>query len=178
MNEIKNLRKKTGLSQSKFADKYHINISTLRHWEQNVQKVPEYYLYLLRNEVKRDYGDITKETWEDITIKRATEYSKEKNIPINSITNIFTTPCFDNYDDFKSYYMDYLQENGETKLAYLIVKRQLVKTYWYLGYYKESFFLLDILDTYCNRKDIPLKKDLDKLRRADRNMILGEEYVR
>ena len=74
MNEIKNLREKTGLSQSKFAEKYHINISTLRHWEQNVQKVPEYYLYLLKNEVERDYGDITKETWDNITIKRATEY--------------------------------------------------------------------------------------------------------
>ena len=31
---VKELRKKTGLSQSKFAEKYKINLWTLKNWEQ------------------------------------------------------------------------------------------------------------------------------------------------
>lgn len=44
---IKELRESTGLSQSKFAEKYHIPVGTLQHWEQGVRKPPEYVEYLL-----------------------------------------------------------------------------------------------------------------------------------
>lgn len=44
---IKELRESTGLSQSKFAEKYHIPVGTLQHWEQGVRKPPEYVVYLL-----------------------------------------------------------------------------------------------------------------------------------
>lgn len=36
--ELKNLRKKYGLTQSEFSEKFGIPISTLRKWEQGVQK--------------------------------------------------------------------------------------------------------------------------------------------
>ena len=44
---IKELRESTGLSQSKFAEKYHITEGTLQHWEQGVRKPPEYVVYML-----------------------------------------------------------------------------------------------------------------------------------
>lgn len=44
---IKELRESTGLSQSKFAEKFHIPIGTLQHWEQGVRKPPEYVEYML-----------------------------------------------------------------------------------------------------------------------------------
>lgn len=44
---IKEIREKAGLSQSKFAEKYHIPIGTLQHWEQGVRKPPEYVVYML-----------------------------------------------------------------------------------------------------------------------------------
>lgn len=44
---IKELRAITGLSQSKFALKYHINLTNLHNWEQGVYKTPETVLYLL-----------------------------------------------------------------------------------------------------------------------------------
>lgn len=44
---IKELRSITGLSQSKFALKYHIHLSNLHNWEQGVCKTPETVLYLL-----------------------------------------------------------------------------------------------------------------------------------
>ena len=37
---IVELRKKTGLSQSKFAEKYHIKLNTLTQWEQGLRKAP------------------------------------------------------------------------------------------------------------------------------------------
>jgi len=44
---ITELRKQTGLSQSKFAEKYHIQLGTLRSWEQGINKIPETILYLI-----------------------------------------------------------------------------------------------------------------------------------
>lgn len=44
---IKELRTVTGLSQSKFASKYHINLTNLHNWEQGVYKTPKTVLYLL-----------------------------------------------------------------------------------------------------------------------------------
>jgi len=44
---IKELRTITGLSQSKFALKYHINLTNLHNWEQGVYRTPETVLYLL-----------------------------------------------------------------------------------------------------------------------------------
>lgn len=45
--EITELRKFTGLSQSEFAKKYDISLSTLQHWEQGCRKPPEYVVRLL-----------------------------------------------------------------------------------------------------------------------------------
>ena len=36
MNDIKQLRQRTGLSQSKFAQKYNISVRTLQQWEQGI----------------------------------------------------------------------------------------------------------------------------------------------
>jgi len=37
-DKIKALRKRTGLSQDKFAEKYGINVNTLRAWERGIRK--------------------------------------------------------------------------------------------------------------------------------------------
>jgi len=52
---IQELRKLTGLSQSKFAKEYHISVHTLRRWEQGVSATPEWYLYSL-NELFKYQG--------------------------------------------------------------------------------------------------------------------------
>lgn len=56
MESVKKLRQITGLSQSQFAQKYHINKYTLQEWEQNRVKTPEYATYLLDRVIKElDY---------------------------------------------------------------------------------------------------------------------------
>ncbi len=49
--QIKEIRETAHMSQSAFARKYNIPLSTLQHWEQNLNSPPRYFLDLLA----RDY---------------------------------------------------------------------------------------------------------------------------
>ena len=60
MLDIAELRKVTKLNQKKFADKYHINVSTLQKWESGKNKQPEHYLYAM-NELFKCRGLIRDE---------------------------------------------------------------------------------------------------------------------
>ena len=46
--KIKELRNKTGLSQSKFAALFSIPVNTLQQWEQEVRTPPAYVVYIMR----------------------------------------------------------------------------------------------------------------------------------
>lgn len=52
--KIKEIRKISGLSQAQFSSKYNIPLPTLRHWEQEQRKCPEYVLELLEFRVRAD----------------------------------------------------------------------------------------------------------------------------
>ena len=54
---IKELREKTGLSQSQFATKYKVSIRQIQTWEQGIRNVPESTLYLLERCIKEDFKD-------------------------------------------------------------------------------------------------------------------------
>ena len=45
--QIKELRNKTGMSQSKFAEKFHLNKGTLANWEQGFRNTPESIEYMI-----------------------------------------------------------------------------------------------------------------------------------
>ena len=57
-DRIKDLRKKTGLSQSKFSAKFGIPVRTLQQWEQGISAPPEYLIrmmaYIMLLEEKTD----------------------------------------------------------------------------------------------------------------------------
>ncbi len=44
---ILELRKRTGLSQSKFATRFHLNVRTVQQWEQEARKAPDYVTWLI-----------------------------------------------------------------------------------------------------------------------------------
>ena len=46
-DRIKELRKKTGLSQSKFSAKFEIPVRTLQQWEQGISAPPEYLVRMM-----------------------------------------------------------------------------------------------------------------------------------
>ena len=45
---IKELRNKTGLSQSKFAALFSIPVNTLQQWEQELRTPPPYVIYMIK----------------------------------------------------------------------------------------------------------------------------------
>ena len=44
---ILELRQKTGLSQSQFAKRFHLNVCTVQTWEQGTRKTPDYVIWLI-----------------------------------------------------------------------------------------------------------------------------------
>ncbi len=46
-NTLKELRRRTGLSQAGFAKKFFIPLSTYEHWEMNVRKPPIYVVKMI-----------------------------------------------------------------------------------------------------------------------------------
>ena len=44
---ILELRQKTGLSQSQFAKRFHLNVRTVQTWEQGTCKTPDYVIWLI-----------------------------------------------------------------------------------------------------------------------------------
>ena len=51
MKDIKELRKITGLSQSKFAEKYGISVRTLQQWEQGISKPIDALVGLIEKDI-------------------------------------------------------------------------------------------------------------------------------
>ena len=45
--KIIELRKRTGLSQSKFANRFHLNVRTVQQWEREARKAPDYVVWLI-----------------------------------------------------------------------------------------------------------------------------------
>ena len=52
---IKEIRALTGLSQTKFGDRYQIPMRTIQDWEAGKRVPPEYVVTLLERVVKEDY---------------------------------------------------------------------------------------------------------------------------
>ena len=57
MNEVKELRLKTGLSAQKFGDRYGIPMRTIQNWEYEKTIPPLYVVGLLRRVVLEDIED-------------------------------------------------------------------------------------------------------------------------
>jgi len=59
---ILELRKKTGLSQRKFAEKFHIGLRALQSWEQGWRDIPESTLYMIQRIIElEDISDTMQE---------------------------------------------------------------------------------------------------------------------
>ena len=56
VNKILQIRKRTGLSQAKFCEKYEIPKRTLENWEQGSRECPEYLVKLLDRVVGEDFA--------------------------------------------------------------------------------------------------------------------------
>ena len=60
MNTIKQIREYSGLSQSKFSEKYGIPKRTIENWESGIRKCPDYVISLLERVVESDMSELRK----------------------------------------------------------------------------------------------------------------------
>lgn len=65
---VKEIRKRTGLTQKKFSELYHIPLETLRSWESSATSTrhrdcPPYVLELLDHKVRADFGKEVIKQW-------------------------------------------------------------------------------------------------------------------
>lgn len=51
---VREMRNQLGLTQSEFAERYHIPFRTIQNWETGTRKPPEYLLYLLQLKLRED----------------------------------------------------------------------------------------------------------------------------
>ena len=63
MNEIKELRLKTGMTQKEFAEYFGIPIDSIQNWETDYRKPPKYLPTLIKTilEYREKYGELDKE---------------------------------------------------------------------------------------------------------------------
>lgn len=62
--DLKELRKFTGLSQSKFASKFNIPLSTYFHWEQGMRTPPKYVVDMMQTILELEGVDLSNEVQE------------------------------------------------------------------------------------------------------------------
>lgn len=81
MNEVKELRLKTGLSAQKFGDRYGIPMRTIQNWEYEKTIPPLYVVGLLRRVVLEDIEDgVFKE--QEVEVNDINETEEEDDILI------------------------------------------------------------------------------------------------
>lgn len=62
LNRIKEIRAKTGLSQTKFGEKFHIAPANIQMWEQGVNNPTEYTMYMIERILELEGRLETKES--------------------------------------------------------------------------------------------------------------------
>ena len=92
MKSIRELRKRTGLSQSKFAEKYKLSTKQVQSWEQGQRNVPESTLYLLNRCVDEDFKMLntqyTAEQLRNMTIEESEQILKTMPKPIITLEGL------------------------------------------------------------------------------------------
>lgn len=57
MNEIKEMRKRLGLSQQKFGDYFGIPLRTIQRWEYEISEPPKYTVNMIRRIIELEHAE-------------------------------------------------------------------------------------------------------------------------
>lgn len=66
--EIKKVRAHSGMSQSQFANYFHINISTLQMWEQGINRTPDSVLFMVKRILELEGRPFVDDTTTEATV--------------------------------------------------------------------------------------------------------------
>ncbi len=109
---------------------------------------------------------------QDISVKEASEIAKFYDIPIEFLTCVCEAehPTID-LDVLSKRIEEGKEKNGAGHFFADCLRKRLIDVYWYLGYFKGSYFYLDAIDEFCTLHGIKLIENYNKIRWSDRTMI-------
>ena len=117
---IKEIRAITGLSQSKFGEKYNIPLRTIQNWENSVRECADYIKLLLERVVLEDYCYVIKFTENGI--------SRYVDTNGHGYGKINCAKRYDNIEDAKWFAEELIEEykeqswNNSSEFSYEILK--------------------------------------------------------
>ena len=99
---IKKLRKALGLTRKAFAEKFHIKLGTLTHWEQGLRQPPDHVVYMLREiaRLEQKLQDVSIVPRSVLVSDCLAQYGNdhcyvvEDNFPVCLTIDDKTYPCF------------------------------------------------------------------------------------
>ncbi len=141
---IKELRKQTGLSQSQFAKKFHLNVRTLQTWEQNTRPTPEYVIFLIKSII-----------------------NNKEDVAMTGKLSIRSMRCLDEnltYDLFRSEICHMLNYYKDLAFVEIILRHDFIGVFWKKHWYAKAFYTLSILDYLSDQYDMPYFAAYDQIR--------------
>ncbi len=132
MHFIREIREASGLSQTTFAKKYNIPISTLRKWEQLVSKPPQYVINLLeasipafKQKLKIIKGDNNKTYYLDESNKKiydscgnSISFNEDIKGVINDNLSIYISELFNDLYQIQNKFDTDLKQDKLTKIRW------------------------------------------------------------
>lgn len=147
--DIKEIRKQTGLSQSKFAAEYGLNVRTLQAWERGARNAPDSVCQELRKKInKRNLTSRIVRCMED-------------DIP---------------FDTFRSEIShEYKYINDDYRFCEIIIESKIVDELWEKHRNAKAFYMMAILDFIADKYGVDPPADYSEIRnRKLKDMLLPQ----
>ncbi len=157
---IKELRKQTGLSQSQFAKRFHLNLRTLQTWEQETRPTPEHVNFLIESVLKLENNN--GDTMPNSKIQASHDIQKNKNLKLRSYRCLNHNMVF---DSFRSEICHMLAYYGDFDFLEIILTNDFIGNFYRKGWQAKAFYTLAILDYLTDKYECEPLSDYDFLRK-------------
>ena len=113
---------------------------------------------------------------QDISVREALEIAKFYNMPLPFFINVCEAEHPTNDLNILSEKVKAGKEKmGPGHFIASCLEKRLVDIYWYLGFYKGSYYYLDVIDEFCALNGIKEIENYNNIRWSDRTMFLGRK---
>ena len=135
---IKELRQQTGLSQSKFATQYGLNLRTLQAWERGARNVPDSVLMELNRRINR------------------------KNIPSRILRCMEDDISFDNFRSEICH--EYKYVGDDLSFCEIVIENNMINSLWNKNWHAKALYMMAIVDYIADKYGVDPPNDYDTIR--------------
>ncbi len=135
---IRELRQQTGLSQSKFATQYGLNLRTLQAWERGARNAPESVLLELNRKINRN------------------------NTPLRILRCIEDDIPFDTFRSEICH--EYKYVGDDYRFCEIMIESDMINNLWNKNWRAKALYMMAIMDFIADKYDVDPPKDYDEIR--------------